>query len=144
MWRPCQLHPSVQGGSLQSPCFLAKPKHHLVAVAQQGLSYPFPMCNASVPLFSLKMLMQQPIPLVFNNAQRQSPRRAPPPSRQPSTKKAPQPGPMAKRYGGPPVSTPRPFLREPCSTPSQVPGCAHMRAGGTERFIVVRGEFVSG
>uniref|UniRef100_A0A8C3M817 Uncharacterized protein n=2 Tax=Galliformes TaxID=8976 RepID=A0A8C3M817_CHRPC len=70
---------------------------------------------------NLQMLMQQPIPLVLNNAQRQSPRRAPPPSRQPSTKKAPQPGPMAKHYGGPPVSTPRLFLREPCSTPSQVP-----------------------
>ncbi|XP_042732697.1 circadian clock protein PASD1 isoform X2 [Lagopus leucura] len=70
---------------------------------------------------NLQMLMQQPIPLVFNSAQRQSPRRAPPPSRQPSTKKAPQPGPMAKRYGGPPASTPRLFLREPCSTPSQVP-----------------------
>ncbi|POI27815.1 hypothetical protein CIB84_008435, partial [Bambusicola thoracicus] len=70
---------------------------------------------------NLQMLMQQPIPLVFNNVQRQSPRRAPPPSRQPSTKKAPQPGPMAKHYGAPPVSTPRPFLREPCSTPSQVP-----------------------
>ncbi|XP_052529081.1 circadian clock protein PASD1 isoform X2 [Tympanuchus pallidicinctus] len=70
---------------------------------------------------NLQMLMQQPIPLVFNSAQRQSPRRAPPPSRQPSTKKTPQPGPMAKRYGGPPASTPRLFLREPCSTPSQVP-----------------------
>ncbi|XP_010713813.1 neuronal PAS domain-containing protein 2 isoform X3 [Meleagris gallopavo] len=70
---------------------------------------------------NLQMLMQQPIPLVFNNAQRQSPRRAPPPSRQPGAKKAPQPGPMAKHYGGAPVSTPRLFLREPCSTPSQVP-----------------------
>ncbi|OXB63212.1 hypothetical protein ASZ78_016361 [Callipepla squamata] len=70
---------------------------------------------------NLQMLMQQPIPLVFNNAQRQSPRRAPPASRQHSTKKGPQPGPVAKHYGGPPVPTPRPFLREPCSTPSQVP-----------------------
>ncbi|OXB75230.1 UNVERIFIED_CONTAM: hypothetical protein H355_016963 [Colinus virginianus] len=70
---------------------------------------------------NLQMLMQQPIPLVFNNAQRQSPRRAPAASRQHSTKKGPQPGPVAKHYGGPPVPTPRPFLREPCSTPSQVP-----------------------
>ncbi|XP_021261361.1 circadian clock protein PASD1 isoform X5 [Numida meleagris] len=70
---------------------------------------------------NLQMLMQQPIPLVFNNAQRQSPRRAPPPSRQPGTKKAAQPGPMAKHYGPHPVPTPRPFLREPSSTPSQVP-----------------------
>ncbi|XP_012955946.4 circadian clock protein PASD1 isoform X3 [Anas acuta] len=74
---------------------------------------------------NLQMLMQQPIPLVFNNVQHQSPRRPPPPPgtpRQPSAKKSPQPGPMGtKHYGGPHVSSPRQFLREPCGTSSQVP-----------------------
>uniref|UniRef100_A0A8C3B7P1 Uncharacterized protein n=1 Tax=Cairina moschata TaxID=8855 RepID=A0A8C3B7P1_CAIMO len=76
---------------------------------------------------NLQMLMQQPIPLVFNNVQHQSPRRPPPPPgtpRQPSAKKSPQPGPMGtKHYGGPHVSSPRQFLREPCGTSSQVAGC---------------------
>ncbi|KAM9179842.1 LOW QUALITY PROTEIN: circadian clock protein PASD1 [Mergus octosetaceus] len=74
---------------------------------------------------NLQMLMQQPIPLVFNNVQHQSPRRPPPPPgtpRQPSAKKSPQPGLMGtKHYGGPHVSSPRQFLREPCGTSSQVP-----------------------
>ncbi|XP_035179965.1 circadian clock protein PASD1 isoform X2 [Oxyura jamaicensis] len=74
---------------------------------------------------NLQMLMQQPIPLVFNNVQHQSPRRPPPPPgtpRQPSAKKSPQPGPMGtKHYGGPHMPSPRQFLREPCGTSSQVP-----------------------
>lgn len=74
---------------------------------------------------NLQILMQQPIPLVFNNVQHQSPRRPPPPPgtpRQASAKKSPQPGPMGtKHYGGPHEPSPRQFLREPCGTSSQVP-----------------------
>ncbi|XP_040428142.1 circadian clock protein PASD1 isoform X6 [Cygnus olor] len=74
---------------------------------------------------NLQILMQQPIPLVFNNVQHQSPRRPPPPPgtpRQASAKKSPQPGPMGtKHYGGPHEPSQRQFLREPCGTSSQVP-----------------------
>uniref|UniRef100_U3J5Q9 Neuronal PAS domain protein 2 n=1 Tax=Anas platyrhynchos platyrhynchos TaxID=8840 RepID=U3J5Q9_ANAPP len=86
---------------------------------------------------NLQMLMQQPIPLVFNNVQHQSPRRPPPPPgtpRQPSAKKSPQPGPMGtKHYGGPHVSSPRQFLREPCGTSSQVPQQHLMRGNQAQQ-----------
>nr|XP_012955946.3 circadian clock protein PASD1 isoform X2 [Anas platyrhynchos] len=93
---------------------------------------------------NLQMLMQQPIPLVFNNVQHQSPRRPPPPPgtpRQPSAKKSPQPGPMGtKHYGGPHVSSPRQFLREPCGTSSQVPQQQHLMRGNQAQQTCLPGQ----
>lgn len=110
----------------ETPILVAKLKHHLVAVAIYELSHRSSH-EKLMHLFLLKILMQQPIPLVFNNVQHQSPRRPPPPPgtpRQASAKKSPQPGPMGtKHYGGPHEPSPRQFLREPCGTSSQVAGC---------------------
>eukprot|EP00075_Anas_platyrhynchos_P005038 XP_012955943.2 circadian clock protein PASD1 isoform X1 [Anas platyrhynchos] len=93
---------------------------------------------------NLQMLMQQPVPLVFNNVQHQSPRRPPPPPRtprQPSAKKSPQPGPMGtKHYGGPHVSSPRQFLREPCGTSSQVPQQQHLMRGNQAQQTCLPGQ----
>lgn len=72
------------------------------------------------------MLMQQPIPVVFNNVQQPSPRRPPPQGtpRQTTAKKSQQPGLMGtKHYCSTHLLSPRPFLRDPCGTAPQVTGC---------------------
>ncbi|XP_066496231.1 circadian clock protein PASD1 isoform X2 [Tiliqua scincoides] len=78
---------------------------------------------------NLQMLMQQqPLPMVFNSVQHQSPRR---PSQQqattatgnrpPAPKKSQQQGLMgSKQYCGTHLSSPQQFLRDPCVTSSQV------------------------
>ncbi|XP_010078196.1 PREDICTED: neuronal PAS domain-containing protein 2-like [Pterocles gutturalis] len=71
---------------------------------------------------NLQMLMQQPIPVVFNNAQHPSPRRPPPPGtpRQTTAKKSPQPGLTGtKHYCSTRLPPPRQFLRDPCGTAAQ-------------------------
>ncbi|KYO32838.1 hypothetical protein Y1Q_0009417 [Alligator mississippiensis] len=76
---------------------------------------------------NLQMLMQQPMPLVFNNAQQPSPRRAAQQqqtgaARQAVAKKPQQQGPGgSKRYCSSHLPSPRHFLREPCVTSSQMP-----------------------
>ncbi|XP_074910219.1 circadian clock protein PASD1 [Buteo buteo] len=72
---------------------------------------------------NLQMLMQQPIPVVFNNVQHPSPRRPPPPGtpRQTTAKKSQQPGLVGtKHYCGTHLLSPRQFLRDPCGTAAQV------------------------
>ncbi|XP_054852201.1 circadian clock protein PASD1 [Eublepharis macularius] len=76
---------------------------------------------------NLQMLMQQPMPMVFNSVQQhQNPRRpsqqpAATGSRQGTSKKSQQQGLMgAKQYCGTPLPSPRQFLREPCVPSSQV------------------------
>ncbi|XP_032625346.1 circadian clock protein PASD1 isoform X1 [Chelonoidis abingdonii] len=75
---------------------------------------------------NLQMLMQQPMPLVFNNIQQQSPRRPSQPqqpgaTRQATAKKPQQQGLMgSKHYSTPHLPSPHPFLREPCVTSSQM------------------------
>ncbi|XP_075619592.1 circadian clock protein PASD1 isoform X1 [Balearica regulorum gibbericeps] len=73
---------------------------------------------------NLQMLMQQPIPVVFNNVQHPSPRRPPPPPgtpRQTAAKKSQQQGLMGtKHYCGTHLPSPRQFLRDPCGTAAQV------------------------
>uniref|UniRef100_A0A8B9N4Y3 Circadian clock protein PASD1 n=1 Tax=Accipiter nisus TaxID=211598 RepID=A0A8B9N4Y3_9AVES len=72
---------------------------------------------------NLQMLMQQPIPIVFNNVQHPSPRRPPPPGtpRQTTAKKSQQQGLMGtKHYCGTHLLSPRQFLRDPCGTAAQV------------------------
>ncbi|XP_009949164.1 PREDICTED: neuronal PAS domain-containing protein 2-like [Leptosomus discolor] len=72
---------------------------------------------------NLQMLMQQPIPVVFNNVQHPSPRRPPPPGtpRQTTAKKSQQQGLMGtKHYCSTPLPSPRQFLRDPCGTAAQV------------------------
>ncbi|XP_052669446.1 LOW QUALITY PROTEIN: circadian clock protein PASD1 [Harpia harpyja] len=72
---------------------------------------------------NLQMLMQQPIPVVFNNVQHPSPRRPPPPGmpRQTTAKKSQQQGLMGtKHYCGTHLLSPRQFLRDPCGTAAQV------------------------
>uniref|UniRef100_A0A8C4XLL9 Uncharacterized protein n=1 Tax=Falco tinnunculus TaxID=100819 RepID=A0A8C4XLL9_FALTI len=71
---------------------------------------------------NLQMLMQQPIPIVFNNVQHPSPRRPPPPGtpRQTTAKKSQQQGPVGtKHYCGTRLQSPHQFLRDPCSTAAQ-------------------------
>ncbi|XP_064374301.1 circadian clock protein PASD1 isoform X1 [Dromaius novaehollandiae] len=75
---------------------------------------------------NLQMLMQQPIPLVFNNVPHQSPRRPsqqqqPGTTRQSTAKKSQQQGLTGtKHYCGPHLPSPRQFLREPGGPSSQV------------------------
>ncbi|XP_053129557.1 circadian clock protein PASD1 isoform X2 [Hemicordylus capensis] len=78
---------------------------------------------------NLQMFMQQPMPMVFNNVQHQSPRRPSQPqatatstgSRQATPKKSQQPGLMgSKQYCGTHLPSPQQFLREPCVTSTQV------------------------
>ncbi|XP_010220820.1 PREDICTED: PAS domain-containing protein 1 [Tinamus guttatus] len=75
---------------------------------------------------NLQMLMQQPIPLVFNNVPHQSPRRPsqqqqPGATRQSTAKKLQQHGLTGtKHYCGPHLPSPRQFLREPGGPSSQV------------------------
>ncbi|XP_062440503.1 circadian clock protein PASD1 [Rhea pennata] len=76
---------------------------------------------------NLQMLMQQPIPLVFNNVPHQSPRRPsqqqqqPETTRQSTAKKLQQQGLTGtKHYCGPHLPSPRQFLREPGGPSSQV------------------------
>uniref|UniRef100_A0A663EN83 Neuronal PAS domain protein 2 n=1 Tax=Aquila chrysaetos chrysaetos TaxID=223781 RepID=A0A663EN83_AQUCH len=90
------------------------------------------ICQAVQPLYELrqlmclsylKMLMQQPIPVVFNNVQHPSPRRPPPPGtpRQTTAKKSQQQGLMGtKHYCSTHLLSPRQFLRDPCGTAAQV------------------------
>ncbi|XP_054025361.1 circadian clock protein PASD1 isoform X3 [Dryobates pubescens] len=73
---------------------------------------------------NLQMLMQQPIPVVFNNVQHPSPRRPPQPPgtpKQTTAKKSQQQGLMGtKHYCSTHLPSPRPFLRDPCGTATQV------------------------
>ncbi|XP_030352493.1 circadian clock protein PASD1 isoform X3 [Strigops habroptila] len=74
---------------------------------------------------NLEMLMQQPVPAVFNNVQRPSPRRPPPPlpgmPRQTTAKKSQQQGLTGmKHYCSTLLPSPRQFLRDPCSMAAQV------------------------
>ncbi|KFR05210.1 Neuronal PAS domain-containing protein 2, partial [Nipponia nippon] len=73
---------------------------------------------------NLQMLMQQPIPVVFNNVQHPIPRRPPPPPgtpRQTTAKKSQQQGLLGmKHYCGTHLPSPRQFLRDPCGTAAQV------------------------
>ncbi|XP_019326574.1 circadian clock protein PASD1 [Aptenodytes patagonicus] len=72
---------------------------------------------------NLQMLMQQPIPVVFNNVQHPSPRRPPPPGtpRHTTAKKSQQQGLMGtKHYCSTHLPSPRQFLRDPCGTAAQV------------------------
>uniref|UniRef100_A0A8C0FTU6 Neuronal PAS domain protein 2 n=1 Tax=Bubo bubo TaxID=30461 RepID=A0A8C0FTU6_BUBBB len=75
---------------------------------------------------NLQMLMQQPIPVVFNNVQHPSPRRPPAPGtpRQTTAKKSHQPGLMGtKPFCSTHLPSPCQFLRDPCGTAAQVSGC---------------------
>ncbi|XP_010132862.1 PREDICTED: neuronal PAS domain-containing protein 2-like [Buceros rhinoceros silvestris] len=71
---------------------------------------------------NLQMLMQQPIPIVFNNVQHLSPRRPPPGTpRQTAAKKSQQQGLVGtKHYCSTHLPSPRQFLRDPCGTATQV------------------------
>ncbi|KAJ6663327.1 hypothetical protein lerEdw1_010463 [Lerista edwardsae] len=79
---------------------------------------------------NLQMLMQQPLPMVFNSVPHQSPRRpaqqqtaaaAAAGNRPPAPKKSQQQGLMgSKPFCGSHLSSPQQFLREPCVTTSQV------------------------
>ncbi|XP_074863844.1 circadian clock protein PASD1 isoform X2 [Carettochelys insculpta] len=74
---------------------------------------------------NLQMLMQQPMPLVFNSVQQLSPRRPsqqqPGVTRQTTAKKSQQQGLMgSKPYSVPPLPSPHQFLSEPSVTSSQV------------------------
>ncbi|XP_009574891.1 PREDICTED: neuronal PAS domain-containing protein 2-like, partial [Fulmarus glacialis] len=88
---------------------------------------------------NLQMLMQQPIPVVFNNVQHPSPRRPPPPGtpRQATAKKSQQQGLVGtKHYCGTHLPSPRQFLRDPCGTATQVHPitvAAQMPTDGSER-----------
>ncbi|XP_064015633.1 circadian clock protein PASD1 isoform X2 [Pogoniulus pusillus] len=80
---------------------------------------------------NLQMLMQQPIPVVFNNVQHPSPRRPPQPPgtpKQTTAKKSQQQGLMGtKHYCS--THRPSPFLRDPCSTATQVQQQQHLMRG---------------
>ncbi|EMP35385.1 Circadian locomoter output cycles protein kaput [Chelonia mydas] len=84
---------------------------------------------------NLQMLMQQPMPIVFNNVQQQSPRRPSQPqqpgaTRQTPAKKSQQQGLMgSKHYSAPHLPSPHQFLREPCVTSSQVQQQQHLMRG---------------
>ncbi|XP_010146205.1 PREDICTED: neuronal PAS domain-containing protein 2-like, partial [Eurypyga helias] len=88
---------------------------------------------------NLQMLMQQPIPVVFNSVQHPSPRRPPPPGtpRQPAAKKSQQQGLMGtKHYCSTHLPSPRQFLRDPCGTAAQahpITVAAQMPADGSNR-----------
>ncbi|PKK26873.1 neuronal PAS domain-containing protein 2-like [Columba livia] len=70
---------------------------------------------------NLQMLMQQPIPVVFNNVQHPSPRRPPGTPRQTTAKKSQQQGLMGtKHFCSTRLPSPCQFLRDPCSTATQV------------------------
>ncbi|XP_061302018.1 circadian clock protein PASD1 isoform X2 [Pezoporus flaviventris] len=71
---------------------------------------------------NLQMLMQQPIPIVFNNLQHPNPRRPPPGTpRQTTAKKSQQQGLTGmKHYCSTLLPSPRQFLRDPCSVAAQV------------------------
>ncbi|XP_075797222.1 neuronal PAS domain-containing protein 2 isoform X2 [Pelodiscus sinensis] len=75
---------------------------------------------------NLQMLMQQPMPVVFNNVQPHSPRRPsqaqqPGATRQTTAKKSQPQGLMgSKHYSVPHLPSPHQFLREPSVTSSQV------------------------
>ncbi|NXQ29781.1 NPAS2 protein, partial [Alaudala cheleensis] len=73
---------------------------------------------------NLQMLMQQPIPVVFNALQQPSPRRPPPQQgtpRQSTAKKPQQPALLGtKHYCSSHLLSPHPFLRDPCGTGPQV------------------------
>ncbi|XP_009470577.1 PREDICTED: PAS domain-containing protein 1 [Nipponia nippon] len=89
---------------------------------------------------NLQMLMQQPIPVVFNNVQHPIPRRPPPPPgtpRQTTAKKSQQQGLLGmKHYCGTHLPSPRQFLRDPCGTAAQahpITVAAQMPTDGGER-----------
>ncbi|XP_009078831.1 PREDICTED: neuronal PAS domain-containing protein 2-like [Acanthisitta chloris] len=88
---------------------------------------------------NLQMLMQQPIPVVFNNVQHPSPRRPPPQGtpRQTTAKKSQQSGLMGtKHYCSTHLPSPRQFLRDPCSTATQahpITVAAQMPTDSSER-----------
>ncbi|NWT62890.1 NPAS2 protein, partial [Erythrocercus mccallii] len=70
---------------------------------------------------NLQMLMQQPIPVVFNTVQQPSPRRPQGTPRQSTAKKSQQPAPVGtKHYCSSHLLSPHPFLRDPCGTAPQV------------------------
>lgn len=73
------------------------------------------------------MLMQQPIPVVFNAVQQQpSPQRPQQgTARQSTAKSSQQPAPVGtKHYCSTHLLSPHPFLRDPCGTIPQVAGIA--------------------
>ncbi|XP_010013504.1 PREDICTED: neuronal PAS domain-containing protein 2-like [Nestor notabilis] len=92
---------------------------------------------------NLEMLMQQPIPTVFNNVQHPSPRRPPlpPPGtpRQTTAKKSQQQGLTGmKHYCSTLLPSPRQFLRDPCGTAAQahpITVAAQVPAEGSERQL---------
>ncbi|XP_059715146.1 circadian clock protein PASD1 isoform X5 [Haemorhous mexicanus] len=72
---------------------------------------------------NLQMLMQQPIPVIFNAVQQPSPRRPPPQGtpRHSTAKKSQQPAlPGTKHHCSTQLLSPHPFLRDPCGTAPQV------------------------
>lgn len=81
-------------------------------------------CNQQfLCFFHLKMLMQQPIPVVFNTVQQPSPQRPPPQGtpRQTTAKKSQQTALMGmKHYCSTHLLSPHPFLRDTCGTAPQV------------------------
>ncbi|KFQ29746.1 Circadian locomoter output cycles protein kaput, partial [Merops nubicus] len=80
---------------------------------------------------NLQMLMQQPIPVVFNSVQHASPRRpAPGTARQNAAKKSQQQGLLGtKHYCSTPLPSLRHLLREPCGTATQVQQQQHLMRG---------------
>ncbi|KFV55430.1 Neuronal PAS domain-containing protein 2, partial [Gavia stellata] len=89
---------------------------------------------------NLQMLMQQPIPVVFNNVQHPSPRRPPPPPgtpRQTAAKKSQQQGLLGtKHYCGTHLPSPRQFLRDPCGTAAQVQQQHLMRGNQAQQMCL--------
>ncbi|XP_071669587.1 circadian clock protein PASD1 isoform X2 [Patagioenas fasciata] len=86
---------------------------------------------------NLQMLMQQPIPVVFNNVQHPSPRRPPGTPRQTTAKKSQQQGLMGtKHFCSTRLPSPCQFLRDPCSTATQVQQQHLMRGNQAQQMCL--------
>ncbi|XP_075291623.1 circadian clock protein PASD1 isoform X2 [Opisthocomus hoazin] len=92
---------------------------------------------------NLQMLMQQPIPVVFNNVQHPSPRRPPAPGTpgQTTAKKSQQQGVTGtKHYCSTHLPAPRQFLRDPCGTAAQVQQQQHLMRGNQAQQTCLPGQ----
>ncbi|XP_064933903.1 circadian clock protein PASD1 isoform X3 [Columba livia] len=90
---------------------------------------------------NLQMLMQQPIPVVFNNVQHPSPRRPPGTPRQTTAKKSQQQGLMGtKHFCSTRLPSPCQFLRDPCSTATQAQQQQHLMRGNQAQQTCLPGQ----
>ncbi|XP_061862535.1 circadian clock protein PASD1 isoform X2 [Colius striatus] len=90
---------------------------------------------------NLQMLMQQPIPIVFNNMQHSSPRK-PPGTPRPSTAKKSQQQSLTgtKQCCGTHPPAPRQFLRDPRGTAAQVQQQQHLMRGNQAQQTCLPGQ----